>query len=131
MIAIIYGEEEAYTIWFYTGYRYHAVFMDGYQEYGSYRVKDDELVLTDGKGNERVIDPEWNMAFGEDRTAESVKADFSDSVRIIGEFNLNNEGGFEITDNEMNPLKLAVIKGYIDNPYAFEILKAILPEDAE
>ena len=71
------------------------------------------------------------MDFGDERFAEYVKADFSDSVKIIGEFNLNEEGNLEITDSELQALELSSISSYIDNPYAMEILKAILPDETK
>ena len=40
------------------------------------------------------------MAFGDELTAEIVKADFSDSVKVIGEFNLNDDSVLEITDDK-------------------------------
>ena len=88
-------------------------------------------MLTNGSGNERKLDENWNMPFDEERSAEYIKADFSDSVRIIGEFNQNDQGVLVITDKDMQALKISSVSGYIDNPYALEILKAILPEEAE
>ena len=130
MLAILYGEEEAYTIWFLTGYAYKAEFKDGYTETGSYSVKDGILTLTAKDGSKRTADENWNMAFGDELTAEIVKADFSDSVKVIGEFNLNDDSVLEITDDKQEALDLGVISSSIDNPQAFDILKAILPEEA-
>lgn len=130
VLAILYGEEEAYTIWFLTGYAYKAEFKDGYTETGSYSVKDGILTLTAKDGSKRTADENWNMAFGDELTAEIVKADFSDSVKVIGEFNLNDDSVLEITDDKQEALDLGVISSSIDNPQAFDILKAILPEEA-
>ena len=128
MLAIIYGENDAYTIWFLTGYQYRAEFKDGHTETGTYSVKNGSLELTEQKGEKRTLDNEWNMAFGEERKAEYVKADFSDSVRIIGEFNTDEDGVLKITNEKQEELNLETIRQDIDNEYAFEILKAILPE---
>ena len=128
MLAIIYGENDAYTIWFLSGYHYRAEFKDGHTETGSYTVKDGSLELTDQKGDKRTLDNEWNMAFGEERKAEYIKADFSDSVQIIGEFNTDEENVLRIEDDNKEPISLETIRQDIDNEYAFEILKAILPE---
>ena len=131
VVAILYGEDEAYTIWFLTGYAYKAEFKDGYTETGSYSVEGSILTLTAEGGSKRTPDSEWNMAFSDELTAAIVKADFSDSVKVIGEFNLNAEGTLEITDEKNEELDLSVIRSTIDNPQAFDILKAILPEEAK
>ena len=131
VLAILYGEDEAYTIWFLTGYAYKAEFKDGYTETGSYSVEGGILTLTAEGGNKRIPDSEWNMAFNEELTAAIVKADFSDSVKVIGEFNLNEDGVLEMTDEKDEALDLSVIRSTIDNPQAFDILKAILPEEAQ
>ena len=107
---------------------YKAEFKDGYTESGTYSVKSGSLELTDQSGNKRTLDDGWNMSFGDERTAEYVKADFSDSVRIIGEFNTDEEGVLRITDEKQEELSLEEIRQDIDNEYAFEILKAILPD---
>ena len=130
MLAILYGEDDTYTIWFLTGYAYKAEFKDGYTESGSYSVKGGILTLTAKDGSKRTADGNWNMAFCDNLTAKIIKADFSDSVKIIGEFNLNEEGVLEITDDKKEALDLSVIRNTIDNPQAFDILKAILPEEA-
>ena len=93
-------------------------------------MKDGILTLTAKDGSKRTVDENWNMAFGDALTAEIVKADFSDSVKVIGEFNLNDDGVLEITDDKQEALDLSVISSTIDNPQALEILKAILPEEA-
>lgn len=128
VLAIIYGEDEAYTIWFLTGYHYKAEFSDGFMETGTYSVKDGKLELTDHNGDKRVLDEEWNMAFGTERKAAYVLADFSDSVRIIGEFNTDEQKVLRIEDENEETISLETIRQGIDNEYAFEILKAILPE---
>ena len=135
VVAILYGEkedgiEEDYIIWFMSGYGYKAKFKDGYTEYGTYRVKDDELILKARDGSERKI-TDRVIAFDEERKAQIVKTDFSDSAKIIGEFNVNDENILEITDRELRALNLEAIHETIDNPYAWEILKAILTEKAE
>ena len=107
-----------------------AKFKDGYTEYGTYRVKDDELILKARDGSERKI-TDRVIAFNEERKAQIVKTDFSDSAKIIGEFNVNDENILEITDRELRALNLEGIHETIDNPYAWEILKAILTEKAE
>lgn len=135
VVAVLYGEkedgiEEDYIIWFLSGYGYRAKFRDGYTEYGTYRVKDDELTLTARDGSERTV-TDRVIAFDEERKAEIVKTDFSDSARIIGEFNVNDEDILEITDRELKALSLPAIHETIENPYAWEILTAILTEKAE
>ena len=67
------------------------------------------------------------MAFGEEKTAPYILADFSDSVKIIGEFNINEENALQITDENKEILRLESIRTGIDNMYAYEILEAILP----
>ena len=42
----------------------------------------------------------------------------------------NNNYLLEITDDKQEALDLGVIRSSIDNPQAFDILKAILPEEA-
>ena len=91
-------------------------------------MKDGSLELTDQKGDKRTLDNEWKMAFGEERKAEYVKADFSDSVKIIGEFNTDEENVLRVEDDNKEPISLETIRQDIDNEYAFEILKAILPD---
>ena len=135
VVAVLYGEkedgiEEDYIIWFLSGYGYRAKFRDGYTEYGTYRVKDDELTLTARDGSERTV-TDRVIAFDEERKAEIVKTDFSDSARIIGEFNVNDEDILEITDRELKALSLPAVHETIENPYAWEILTAILTEKAE
>ena len=93
-------------------------------------MKGNILTLTAKDGSKRTADENWNMAFGDELTAEIVKADFSDSVKVIGEFNLNDDSVLEITDDKQEALDLGVISSTIDNPQAFDILKAILPEEA-
>ena len=51
-------------------------------------------------------------------------------MKVIGEFNLNDDSVLEITDDKQEALDLGVISSTIDNPQAFDILKAILPEEA-
>ena len=129
-MAIIFGEDDAYTIWFLTGYRYKAEFSDGYTETGSYSVKDGSLELHEKNGGQRIIEDRW-MDFGDARTAAILKADFSDSARIIGEFNENTDGQLVITDPDGQTIAVKDIKATIDNPYAYEILTAIVPEEAK
>ena len=87
-----------------------------------------KLELTDHNGDKRVLDEEWNMAFGTERKAAYVLADFSDSVRIIGKFNTDEQKVLRIEDENKETISLETIRQGIDNEYAFEILKAILPE---
>ena len=68
------------------------------------------------------------MIFSDERIADYVEADFSDSVRIIGEFNTDAEDVLKITDENQEELSLEKIRTGIDNKYAYEILEAILPE---
>ena len=107
------------------------MFKDSYEESGFYKVRDGQLILKNRQGNERVLNDEWNMEFTEERVADYVKADFSDSVRIIGEFNPNEQDLLEITDRDLEALEINSIRTYIDNPYAMEILESILPEEDE
>ena len=130
VLAIVFGEDDAYTIWFLTGYNYRAEFKDGYTETGSYSVKDGKLALKNRAGEKRTIGEAWTMAFG-GRTAELVRADFSDSKRIVGEFDVNENGLLEIRNADGAALKLSSIRKKIDNTCAFDILKAILPDEAE
>ena len=113
-----------------SGYGYKAKFKDGYTEYGTYRVKDDELILKARDGSERKI-TDRVIAFDEERQAEIVETDFSDSAKIVGEFNVNEEDILEITDRELKALNLSAVHETIDNPYAWEILTAILTEKTE
>ena len=128
ILAIIYGEDEAYTIWFTSGYSYKARFADGHTETGSYSVRGGTLELKSAESGRRTI-IDRKIAFGENREAELCKADFSDSVKIIGEFNMNEEGNLVITDGEGTGLSLAGIRSGIDNPYAYEILASIVKEE--
>ena len=131
VIAIIYGEDEEYTIWFLSGYCYHAVFKDGTEEKGTYSVNGNVLVLSNKNGEECKLDNEWRMDFGKERKAEYIKADFSDSEKIIGEFNTNENGILEIQDETGNAISLNEIEKTINNRYALEILNAILPYTGE
>ena len=128
VLAILYGEDDAYTIWFMTGYAYKARFADSYTETGSYSVAGNALVLTAKGGEKRTPDGNWTMVFGENRPAAVMLADFSDSAKIIGEFNTDDAGVRVINDKAGNPRSLGAIQGIIDNPEAFRILKALLPQ---
>ena len=76
------------------------------------------------------IDP-LTLFLDEERQAEIVETDFSDSAKIVGEFNVNEEDILEITDRELKALNLSAVHETIDNPYAWEILTAILTEKTE
>ena len=128
VLAILYGEDDAYTIWFMTGYAYKAQFSDGYTETGSYGVKDNALVLTAKSGEKRTPDGSWTIVFGENRPAAVMLADFSDSAKIVGEFNTDDSGVRVINDKAGNPRSLDAIRETINNPEAFRILKALLPQ---
>ena len=99
----------------------------GYKETGTYNVKNGSLELTDQKGEKRTLDNEWKMTFTQEQMADYVKADFSDSAKIIGEFNTDTEGVLKIMDENRDELSLEKIRTGIDNKYAYEILTAILP----
>ena len=55
-------------------------------------------------------------------------ADFSDSAKIVGEFNTDDSGVRVINDKAGNPRSLDAIRETINNPEAFRILKALLPQ---
>ena len=99
--------------------------MNGYTESGSYSVKGGSLALVSEQSGKRTI-PGRGIAFGDGLYAPVLKADFSYSARIIGEFNVNGEGTLVITDREGTALSLETIRAGINNPYAYEILAAIL-----
>ena len=90
-------------------------------------MKNGSLELTDQKGEKRTLDNEWKMTFTQEQMADYVKADFSDSAKIIGEFNTDTEGVLKIMDENRDELSLEKIRTGIDNKYAYEILTAILP----
>ena len=127
VVAIIYGEGEEYTIWFLSGYGYHAEFINGSTENGTYSVDGNMLTLTSVDGVQRQLDTEWRMDFGNDKPADYIKADFSDSSKIIGEFNLNDQAILEIQDKDEHAIGMEEIEKTIDNRYALEILNSILP----
>ena len=79
-------------------------------------------------GEKRTVDDSWNLVFGEERTAPVLLADFSDSAKIIGEFNTDEADVRVINDKDGNPRSLSSIQNNIDNPEAFRILKALLPQ---
>ena len=85
-------------------------------------------MLTAKSGNKRTLDGNWTMTFGKGRPAYVMLADFSDSAKIIGEFNTDDAGKHVINDSSGNPRSLGAIQGIIDNPEAFRILKALLPQ---